>query len=56
MRIMKRRAATLGAKESAEVKQAIKLYEQGHSIIGAAFTANVHPSSLYRALQRRKRK
>ena len=45
-----------GPKESEATKKAIALYEGGKSAVVAAYMAKVNPSTLYRALQRRKEK
>ena len=42
----------MGAKVSAETKQAIKLHSLGKSIYVAAAMAGIMPSTLYRALKR----
>jgi len=48
--------AKTGPKESEATRKAITLYAGGKSATVAAYMAKVNPSTLYRALQRRKRK
>lgn len=42
----------MGAKQSAETKEAIRLHKGGLSISGAARRAGIFPSTLHRALVR----
>lgn len=56
MRRMKRVRRKAGPKESSQTKTAIKLWDEGDSVLQACFAANISPSTLYRALQRRKEK
>ena len=44
---------TMPAKQSQEVRNAMKLFDEGHSHIEAAQQAGVWPSTLYRALKAR---
>lgn len=46
----------MGAKRSAEMKQAIKWWQQGTPAFRAAIWANIAPSSLYRIIKRLKLK
>ena len=45
-----------GPKESDRTRKALELHAKGHSVWKAASLAGVLPSTVYRALQRRKEK
>ena len=46
----------MGARQSAETLQAIRLYQGGDSVYEAAKKAGIYPTTLYRALKNKKKK
>jgi hypothetical protein len=48
--------AKSGPQETDATRKAIALYASGKSAVVAAYMAKINPSTLYRALQRRKEK